>query len=139
MKYRNITFLFAILLLSCNSTGVESLNTTIVKYADLPIGVKKVMFASDYVENDGKVSLNLYTELNEISKYDYMSKQHTLMPWVHVGQLVRKSDKKEFELNFSTEHSSKYVVYNDYLYVPRHYNIYMKDSLKYSFSRFKLD
>ncbi len=105
----------------------------------MPNEVKQVMFESDYIEKDGNITLKLFTELNETSKYEYISKQHWLMSWVNEGEIVRNSDKNRFKLDFNSEHRSKYVIQNDYLYVPRHYNIYMKDSLTYSFSRFELD
>lgn len=139
MKFLNKSLLIIIIFSSCNSTGIENLNTSLIKYENLPNEVKKVMFENDYIEKDGNISLNLFTELNEIAKYQYISKQNWLMPWVYNGEIVRKSDDKRLKLDFSTEHGSKYVIQNDYLYVPRHYNIYMKDSLNYSFSRFKLN
>jgi hypothetical protein len=139
MKFRNTLLLYTILFSSCNSTGIENMNTSIIKYDNLPNEVKKVMFENDYIEEDGNINLKLFTELNEPSNYEYVSKQHWLMSWVYEGEIVRKLDEKRFKLDFNTEHRSKYVILNDYLYVPRHYNIYMKDSLKYSFSRFKLD
>ncbi len=124
---------------SCKSTGIENLNSSVIKYADLPSAVKKVMFQTEYIEQDGNKKLKLYTELNPIPKYEYISKQHKIMSWINEGELIRKSDKKTYELNFSSEHGTKYVVQGDYLYVPRHYNIHKRDSLKYSISRFKLD
>ncbi len=138
---KNLLLLFAvcILLQSCNSVNIESLETKVVQYVDLPKEVKNVLFESDYIELNGVISLNLFTDLNEISKYEYLSKQHWLMSWVYNSELYRKTDKKTIKLDFKSEYGSKYIIHLNYLYVPRHYNIYKADSLNYSFSSFKLE
>ena len=138
-RIRHFSILFILLMISCNSTGIENQKRSIIKFQNLPSEVKKEMFLDDKIKHEGNIKLKLFSELNEIPKYDYVSNQSSSMPWVKEGEIIRKSDGKRFELNFSSEHRAKYVVLEDYLYVPRHYNIYMKDSLKYSFSRFKLD
>ena len=57
-NFNIIALAFVVFILSCNSTGIESENITILKYADLPSEVKKVMFEKDYIQINGKNQLN---------------------------------------------------------------------------------
>ncbi len=127
MKNPIILIIICFIFYGCTSKGIESFDTEIIQYKDLPNKVKEVMFETEYIE------------LNKILRFEHVSKQDRILPWVYNSEIHRKSDGKKIKLNFSTEHRSRYIIHENYMYVPKHYNIYKADSLKYSFSRFYLE
>ncbi|OMP32589.1 hypothetical protein [Mangrovimonas sp. DI 80] len=116
-----------ILTLGCNSSQVDELEKTIVAYQDLPTEVKQQIF---------KVS---YIEINEPKRYVKKTKKELLFPWIYNVIFERVNDGKVFKTSgIKGEHGSTYVIYDDFLYIPNHYNIYPSDSLSYLFTRFDL-
>jgi len=124
---KTVIFSLLIFLLSCNSTEIKKLEKVTMKYSSLPNEVKKCIFDVDFID------------LNNPNKYYLVSRQDKFLPWVYHSDIHRKKDEKIFKTNLSGEFGYHYVVYKDYLFIPNHYNIYVSDSLEYSFTRFQLE
>lgn len=124
----NKTAIFTVLIfmISCNSTEIKRLEKETMKYSSLPIEVKKYIFDVDF------------KDLNEPNKYYLVSRQDKFLPWVYHSDIHRRKDEKIFQTNLSGEFGYHYVIFKDYLFIPNHYNIYISDSLEYSFTRFQL-
>jgi hypothetical protein len=102
-----------IVLLSCNSKGVDRLEKTIFPYSELPIKVKQHIFTKDFID------------LNKPAKFKKVSKQHRLFPWIYEIEIHRKKDSKIFKMKtLNGEYGGHLVIVNDDLYIPNHYNIY---------------
>ncbi|WMI70397.1 hypothetical protein [Mangrovimonas sp. YM274] len=118
---------FMILTLGCNSSQVDELDQTIVAYQDLPTEVKQQIF---------KVS---YIEINEPKRYVKKTKKELLFPWVYNVIIERVNDGRVFKTSgLKGEYESTYVIYDDFLFIPNHFNISPSDSLSYTFTRFDL-
>jgi hypothetical protein len=96
-------------------------------YNSLPNEVKKWIFETDF------------KDLNEPNKYYLKTRQDKILPWVYHSDIHRETDDKIFDTELNGEHGSHYIIHNDYLFIPNHYNIYKADSLEYSFTRFHLE
>ena len=125
MNQKSLLFLFVILI-SCNSTGIEKLEKIILPFSELPDEVKSSIFDADFIE------------LNKVKKITQVVKQNRILPWVYNTEVHRKVDGKIFKISLSPKHGSKYVILNNYLYIPRHYNINKANSSMYHFTRFEL-
>ncbi len=135
-KFLLISFIL-ILFLSCNSTEIRNLNNKTIKYSNLPQEVKDVVFKPYYPDPSDSTRSTFFIDLNNPPRYIEISKQ-SFLPWIYNSELHRIEDDKIFKLNFNAEYEYKIVVLEDFLYIPKHSNIFKSDSLTYSFSRFSL-
>ena len=124
---KTVLFISVILLISCNSRNINGLNKETIDYSSLPHEVKSWIFEVNF------------KDLNQPNKYYTETRQERFFPWIYHIDIHRKTDDKIFETELSGEHGSRYIIYEDYLYIPNHYNIYKADSLDYKFTRFNLD
>jgi hypothetical protein len=114
----------SILLMSCNDA---KLTATDIKYTDLPKDVKTHIFKDEFYD------------LNKPVRFK-VENHKTFLPWVIETKLIRLEDNKSYEIDFEKEYSiSTLIIFEDYLYTTNNYNIYIKDSLKYTFSKYKLN
>lgn len=129
---KNLTLIFTafliIILFSCNYKGIDRLEKSTLPYSKLPTEVKQHIFEQGYID------------LNNPIKYKHVTRQHKYLHWIYESEIHRISDGRVFEMKtLDGEWGPFMVVINNYLYIPNHYNIYEKDSLNYTFSRFKLE
>lgn len=130
MKNSILTFsiFLSTLLLGCNSKGVDRLEKIILPYSELPNEVKQQIFSYDFMD------------LNEPSRYKEVLKTHSFLRWIKETEIHRISDSKIFKMkSLNGEWGYHLIILDNYLYIPNHYNIYEPDSLKYNFTRFKLE
>lgn len=121
------TIIILFFLFSCNSTGINWLDKKIVDYRSLPKEVKNWIFTVNF------------KDLNEPNKYYLERRQNKIFPWIYYNDIRREKDNKIFDTELNGEFGNHYIIYKDFLFVPNHYNIQKSDSLKYSFTRFKLE
>jgi hypothetical protein len=130
MKNSILTFsiFLSIVLFGCNSKGVDRLEKIILPYSELPYAVKEQIFTYDFID------------LNEPSIYKKVLKTHSFLRWINETEIHRISDSRIFKMkSLNGEWGYHLIILDNYLYIPNHYNIYEHDSLKYNFTRFKLE
>ncbi len=115
----------ALLLLGCTSKSIQFCSWETLAYTELPKEVKAVVFDS------------VSTELNTPKRYRWVTQQDVIMPWIYTTEVVRKADGKTFEIDIN--YGDRYIILEDSLYIPQHYNIYKADSTSYTFSRYELN
>lgn len=131
MNNKIILSIALFLLLSCEMTTDDDLEKTTLHYTELPKPVKYAFFDwSDYRH---------IQELNIPERYEYSSKQTFMLPWVYKGYISKKGSNKKYRIDPNGIYGSAYVVYGDSLYMSNQWNIYAKDSLTYTFTRFILE
>jgi hypothetical protein len=124
---KTLLYISLISLLGCNSRNINWLDKETMGYSSLPNEVKKWIFEVDF------------KDLNEPNKYYLKRRQDKILPWIYYIDIHRKKDGKKFKTELNGEFGSRYIIFNDYLFIPNHYNIYKSDSLEYSFTRFHLE
>jgi len=129
---------FSFGLLSCESVGIEYCDKKTLHYSELPKEVKNVIFEGYFKDPYSSNIYSSFKDLNEPYRY-FESSEQTFLPWVYRQYLHRIEDGKIFKIDISSEDGSKKIVFNDYLYVAQHYNIYKSDSSNYSFTRYTLE
>jgi hypothetical protein len=136
-KYLTILF-FSFGLLSCKTIDIEDCDKQIFHYSDLPKEVKNVIFEGYFKDPHSSNIYSHFKDLNEPYRY-YESTEQTFLPWVYRQYLHSIGDGKIFEIEINSEHGGIIIVFDDYLFVAKHYNIYKSDSSKYSFTRYTLE
>lgn len=143
MIKQNIFRLFILYSIISCTKSIDKLEKTEIAYEELPINVKKRFFApnrgmhywlensNDYNEYD-----DFYKDLNTPSKYQYYSNQQKIFPWIYDGYIENIITKKRYLIGFNK--SVNYIIWGDSLYIPNNYNLYAKDSLTYTFTRYIL-
>ena len=129
---------FSFGLLSCNSSGIENCDIATLHYSELPKEVKNVLFEGYFKDPHSSNIYSNFKDLNEPYRY-FETIEQTSLPWVYMQYLHRIEDGRTFKIDINSEHGGNIIVFNDYLYVAQHYNIYKSDSSNYSFTRYKLE
>lgn len=63
----------------------------------------------------------------------------TFLPWIYKTKIIRIKDNKSYKIDFNKEFRiSTLIISEDYVYTTNNYNIYEVDSLKYSFTKYRL-
>ena len=123
------TLISALIFTSCsNSIGIENLEHTKLNFSELPKEVKKQVFKVNFID------------LNKPNKYKVITTKNNFMPWVYNTEIKRLSDRKIYKKSsIKGEYGEVFIILNERLYIPNHYNIYESDSLLYEFTCFNLD
>jgi lipoprotein len=140
-----VIFLIGIMnmVISCE-TPINSLEKKKINYQELPKPVKERIFSLygdlPEEEQDRIEYKHIFRDLNNPPKYEYYTKQEFFFRWIYNGYIKNKETKKVYTLKkeITEERGSEFIIYGDSLYIPNHYNIYEKDSLSYTFTRFIL-
>ena len=138
-----VFFVLSFVLVSCE-TPINSLEKKKMSYQELPKPVKERIFNLygdlPEEEQDRIEYKHIFRDLNKPPKYESYTKQEFFFRWIYNGYLKSKETKKVYSLKKETteEKGSESIIYGDSLYIPNHYNIYGKDSLSYTFTRFIL-
>lgn len=140
-----VIFLIGIMnmVISCE-TPINSLEKKKINYQELPKPVKERIFSLygdlPEEEQDRTEYKHIFRDLNNPPKYEYYTKQEFFFRWIYNGYIKNKETKKVYTLKkeITEERGSEFIIYGDSLYIPNHYNIYEKDSLSYTFTRFIL-
>jgi len=145
---KNKKFLLAILLslTACNNKtktiSTLDLEKVVINYKDLPAPVKKKVFPPNNglitFGEENREEYESFQETNNPKKYEYYTKQDPQLAWVHYPYIRNKKTKQEYSIDKDGPMGSRYIIYGDSLYISNHYNIYEKDSLQYTFTRYIL-
>jgi hypothetical protein len=113
-----------VFLISCND--VELIETDI-KYSNLPKEVKTFIFKDNFYD------------LNKPIRFKLESRK-TFLPWIYETKLIRLKDNKSYKIDFDKEYSSSsLIISDDYLFTTNNYNVYIEDSLKYTFTKYLIE
>lgn len=134
---RNMSSLIAymtllLLLASCSKdVDINKLKQQKIFFTKLPRSVKIAFFKEQ--EED-------FLELNVPHRYNFYIEQKLFLPWVYNTILVTPRGKKiKISRPYDgSERGGRYIVFGDSLYIANHYNIYLHDSVNYSFTKFLL-
>lgn len=145
---KNKKFLLTILLslTACNNKtktiSTLELEKVVINYKELPVSVKKKVFPPNNglitIGEENREEYESFQEANNPKKYEYYTKQDPQLAWVHDPYIRNKKTKQEYSIDKDGPMGSRYIIYGDSLYISNHYNIYEKDSLSYTFTRFIL-
>ncbi|HBV17309.1 hypothetical protein [Chryseobacterium carnipullorum] len=128
MKNKILAIFFIFFTFSACKKNINDLKRQEINYSKLPAKVRKVIFKNN--EN--------FIELNMSKRYSYNTKK-TFLPWIYKGIITNIKSNKQYEVsNNGQQMGGLYVVYGDSLYISNQYNIYEKDSITYSFTKFLL-
>lgn len=118
------TFIFT----SCsNSIGIENLEHAKLSFFELPNEVKKQVFKVNFID------------LNKPNKYVMVTTKNNFLPWIYNTEIQRLSDRKIYKISsINHEYGEVFIILNEKLYIPNHYNIYESDSLSYKFTCYSL-
>lgn len=119
------------IILSCKERTTDDLEKKELHYIELPSLVKYSFFDWENAQH--------IRELNIPKRYEYSSKQTFMLPWVYKGYISKKGSDKKYRIDPDGRYGSIYIIYGDSLYMSNQWNIYEKDSLSYTFTRFILD
>lgn len=121
MRIKIFTLVLAVFFVSCNKIQLVESD---IKYTDLPNEVKKHIFEDKFID------------LNNPKKYKEESRK-TFLPWIYETRLIRLTDNESYKIDFDKEYrNSTLVILDNFLYTTNNYNIYKRDSLKYTFSKY---
>jgi hypothetical protein len=124
MIKRLFTLVLSIFLISCND--IELIETDI-RYSDLPKEVKTHILKDDFYD------------LNKPIRFKLESRK-TFLPWIYETKLIRLEDNKSYKIDFDKEYSSSsLIISDDYLFTTSNYNVYIEDSLKYTFKKYQIE
>ena len=138
-----VFFVLSFGLVSCE-TPINSLEKKKMSYQELPKPVKERIFNLygdlPEEEQDRIEYKHIFRDLNKPPKYEYYTKQEFFFRWIYNGYIKNKETKKVYTLKkeITEERGNESIIYGDSLYIPNHYNIYEKDSLKYTFTKYIL-
>lgn len=138
----------AISIISCSPkqsiVSIDNLEKTRLHYSELPTKVKKKVF----VPNNGIMKIGEedspdfapFQEVNTPPIYEYYEEKDAEMAWIYHGYIKNKNNKKVYYLEKPVDRPTnyRYIVDKDYLYIANHYNVYERDSLSYTFTRYSL-
>ena len=124
MRRRLFVLVLSVFLISCND--VELIETDI-KYSNLPKEVKTFIFKDNFYD------------LNKPIRFKLESRK-TFLPWIYETKLIRLKDNKSYKIDFDKEYSSSsLIISDDYLFTTNNYNVYIEDSLKYTFTKYLIE
>lgn len=124
MRRRLFILVLSVFLISCND--VELIETDI-KYSNLPKEVKTFIFKDNFYD------------LNKPIRFKLESRK-TFLPWIYETKLIRLKDNKSYKIDFDKEYSSSsLIISDDYLFTTNNYNVYIEDSLKYTFTKYLIE
>ena len=138
-----VFFVLSFGLVSCE-TPINSLEKKKMSYQELPKLVKERIFNLygdlPEEEQDRIEYKHIFRDLNKPPKYEYYTKQEFFFRWIYNGYIKNKETKIVYTLKkeITEERGNESIIYGDSLYISNHYNIYVKDSLKYTFTRYIL-
>lgn len=146
MKNKKLILLALLGLISCSTKYIstESLKKEVVNYQDLPIKVKQRVFPPNNgfmkLGEENNEGFQIYQEANIPKRYEYYEEKDKEMPWIYMSYIKDKTTKKIYHIEqpVDREMNTRYIVYEDSLYIANHYNIYEKDSINYTFTKFIL-
>ena len=122
---KSIKILLLLLSLTACNNKTKTISTldlekVVINYKDLPAPVKKKVFPPNNglitFGEENREEYESFQETNNPKKYEYYTKQDPQLAWVHYP----------------------YIRNEKTLYISNHYNIYEKDSLQYTFTRYIL-
>ncbi|MEC5395946.1 hypothetical protein [Bergeyella sp. RCAD1439] len=137
---QKVLIVFIVLgLISCEKK-INSLDSKILKYEELPKAVKnKVFYSNGRLQEVGNPHDFSFQEINTPKQYEYYTKKEWFFPWIYKEYIKDKDSKIEYSLKaIGEERGNRYIVYGDSLYIANHYLLYEEDSLSYTFTRFIL-
>ena len=144
---KNIKILLLLLSLTACNNKTKTISTlelekVVINYKELPVSVKKKVFPPNNglitIGEENREEYESFQEANNPKKYEYYTKQDPQLAWVHDPYIRNKKTKQEYSIDKDGPMGSRYIIYGDSLYISNHYNIYEKDSLSYTFTRFIL-
>ena len=144
---KSIKILLLLLSLTACNNKTKTISTlelekVVINYKELPVSVKKKVFPPNNglitIGEENREEYESFQEANNPKKYEYYTKQDPQLAWVHDPYIRNKKTKQEYSIDKDGPMGSRYIIYGDSLYISNHYNIYEKDSLSYTFTRFIL-
>ena len=144
---KSIKILLLLLSLTACNNKTKTISTldlekVVINYKDLPSKVKERVFYGEAMKlgEENEERFQALQETNNPKKYEYYTKQDPQLAWVHYPYIYirNKKTKQEYSIDEDGPMGGRYIIYGDSLYIQNHYDIYEKDSLKYTFTKYIL-
>ena len=105
---------------------LNDLKNEVCNYSSLPKEVKQNIFNASFID------------LNKPARYIKETRKDKALGWIYHTEIHCINKDVIYNINLKGENGKRYVILNDMLFIPKHYNIYVKDSSNYYFTKFNL-